>query len=206
MIQSPLNDKLKQSEILLSTINANRLSNEIKVIEAMTFLRQIIDEHEKTMLQQIQNFETTEKKLIEEYKSRLDNQFKILDFQRGALAILLSTNDQLRLLQNKSEFVDYVNRITEILNKSQLPIGTDYHITGLELLQTLEQQIRQCAHLTQIIQFTTDEKSQLEELIVKYQTSEEVNLKGQHLTDHNIYIVVEIFKKSIVRTPSSFNR
>jgi len=174
----------------------------------MTFLRQIIDEHEKQMLQDIENFQREENQLIQEYKIKLENQLKYSDLQNEAFKLIISVNDQIRLLKNKLQFFNYIYQTTEILEKLKIPMGIDYHISGLGQLQSLKEQIIQCARVTEtskeIMQIFTDEKPQIDKFIAQYQSSEEVDLKGQSLTDQNIPIILEILKKSTVRIHLSF--
>jgi hypothetical protein len=166
----------------------------------MTFLRQIIDEHEKKMLQDIEKFQIEENQLIEKYKKELENQLNYFDLQKKIFNLFISINDQIRLLKNKSEFFVYINQTSEILDKLQRPIGIDYNINGLGQLQNLKEQILQCAKVTEssktIMQFSVDEKPQIEKLI----TLQEVNLNGQSLTDQNMHMIVEILEKNTVRT------
>jgi len=166
----------------------------------MTFLRQIIDEHEKKMLQDIEKFQIEENQLIEKYKKELENQLNYFDLQKKIFNLFISINDQIRLLKNKSEFFVYINQTIEILDQLQRPIGIDYNINGLGQLQNLKEQILQCAKVTEtsktIMQFSVDEKPQIEKLIAL----QEVNLNGQSLTDQNMHMIIEILEKNTVRT------
>jgi hypothetical protein len=169
----------------------------------MTSLRQIIDEHEKQMLQNIENFQKEKTREIQDYKKQLENQLKNFDLQKYFFDLHILINDQIRLLKNKSTFFNYIHQINEQLEELQLPTGIDYHITGRGLLNNIKELIQQCARVTetskQIISIS-DQGSQMEKLIAQYQTNQEVDFSRQSLTDQNIHIVIEILKKTNVST------
>lgn len=166
----------------------------------MTFLRQIIDEHEKQMLEDIENFQRQEIQQIQRYKIDLNNRLKYFDLHKNSLNLLISINDQIRLLKNKSTFLNYINQTNEQLEELQVPTGIDYHISGEGLSHTIKELIHQCVRVTesskQII--SMDEGPQLERLIAKFQENSEVDLSRQSLNDENIHIIIEILKKATV--------
>jgi S-adenosylmethionine synthetase len=179
-------------------------TNKTKITEAMTSLRQIIDEHEKEMLEDIENYRREENHQIDQYKIKLENQLKVSNLQRQALKLIISVNDQIRLLKNKFEFLSYINQTNDILQKLQIPIGIDYHISGLEHLQNIKEQIILYGTITEtskeVMPIFIDKKPEIEKLIEQYQTNQEVNLDKRSLTNQNMSIVVEILKKCTVMT------
>lgn len=203
MIKSSLNNKITEANTSLDRINTNSELNKKKVIDAMTFLREIIDEHEIQMLQDIENFQKQENQQIEKYKIKLENQLNNSNLQKQAFDLFISINDQIKLLKNKKQFIYYINQIDQILHKLETPNQINYYIQGIYLLENIKQQIIQCAtvteHSNQITKLFTDEKFTIEKLIEQYRTAEEVNLDKQSLSDQQIHFIIDIMKNNIVR-------
>jgi hypothetical protein len=183
-------------ETLIKAIDDDSNSHKNKIIEAMTLLRKIIDEHEKTMLQQILMIEQEEKTKLEDSKAPLKNELQNFNMQKATFEILLSTKNHAKLLQSKQRFDDYFNKTKGTLNSLKMPTRTQYCLDGLDQLQTITKQVMDC---TKYIKMPPYCNAQLEKLINDNLIIKELNLKGQKLMDADMEIVADGLRKSTVR-------
>jgi hypothetical protein len=180
-------------EAFITAIDTDSKSSRKKVTETMASMRQIIDAHEKTMLQHISTIEMKQKKLMEGYKTPLKNELKSLSMKNAKLKILLSSQDHTKLLQVKQEFDAYVNKTNETLQTLEMPTRTYYHLQGLDQLQELKEKILQCEQYVKYI------NPRLEKKIADNKRNQTLSLEENGLTDFDMKIVADTLRNNAVR-------
>ena len=106
-------------------------------------LRLLIDKHEKTVIQQIEESTSKQKEQVEQYEKRLRSEQQNLNVQRALFETLKSTGNNTKLLQFKQQFTDYSSRTFENLSALELPTPATCHIEGLNQFEELKENILQ---------------------------------------------------------------
>ncbi|CAF3992518.1 unnamed protein product [Rotaria sordida] len=194
-IQSSLEYRCNQADILINAIDNDCESSRLKIAEAMTLLREIIDRHEKTVLQQISTIEEEQKKQLEDYKNPLKNELQHLNIQKATFEMLITSNNSTKLLQMNQEFDDYMNKTNATLITFRIPTRTEYHLEGLDQFQILKQKIEQYGRYVEIPPYHNLE---LEQFISENRTKQKFDLTGRNLTDLDMKIVADVLKESTV--------
>ncbi|CAF4855062.1 unnamed protein product [Rotaria sp. Silwood1] len=194
-IQSSLEYRIKQAEILINAVDNNSKSNQKKITNIMTLLRETIDEHEEAMRQQILTIEKEQKKQLEDYKTPLKHELQNLNIQKVTFEMLFSSKNYIKLLQTKQEFDDYVNKTNGTLKSLQMPSRTEYYLEELGQLQFIQEKIKQCGRYVEVPPY---HNAQLEKLIAENGKKQTLNLKGKNLTDSDMKIVADLLRKSTV--------
>ena len=161
----------------------------------MRSLHQIIDEHEKKMLQQILTIEQEGKKKIEDYKTPLKCELRNLNIQKATFEILLFSENQTKLLQAKQGFNDYINKTNGTIKSLQMPRRTRYCLEGLHHLQTIKDKITECGRCAIMSSYRN---SELEKIINDHGTKQKINLKGRYLIDSDMTIVANVLQNRTV--------
>jgi hypothetical protein len=187
---------MNQVETLINAVDVDSNSHQKKITEAMTLLRKIMDEHEKTMLQQILTIQQEEKTKLEKSTTPLKNELQNLNTQKATFEILLSSKNHAKLLQSKQGFDEYVNKTSGTLNSLKMLTRTQYCLDGLDQLQTIKEKVTE---YTRYVKMPPYRNPQLEKLINDNQTKQELNLQGQQLIDADMEIVADVLRKSTVR-------
>ncbi len=197
-----MNDKVNRTDSSLTSVNNDHRSNKILITETMEHLRQVILEHEKEILEKIQNIETNENKLMNGFKTRLDNELESLHKQQKILEILLDSKDPTKLMRAGQGFIFYINRINRILDELRLPAKHEYSVKGIELRQIIRENILECGRLEDLRR-TSDDKTyqnpQLKKLLDDSQTKQEWDLGAKILTDRDMEIVADALQNNTVR-------
>ncbi|CAF4180745.1 unnamed protein product [Adineta steineri] len=163
------------------------------VKETMSLLRQMIDDREKTIVQEIINVETKQRKQIENCKIPLGNQLQFLNLRKAILDMHLIIKDHTTLLKAKEEFDDYLKKTNETLESLQIPTRIIYHSQGLKQLQQLKEEI--LVH-GQYVEYNNPE---LQKLMMDNGTNEKLDLENKQLIDHDMTIVADVLRKTKVR-------
>ena len=178
-------------------------ANKSKVSNAMNYLRQMIDEHEKQMLQDIENFHREELQQIDKYRMDLNNQWDYFQFHKQTFRFFIQMNDRVRLLRNQVKFSDYISQTKNILQEIETPKGIDYQINGLEHLQSIKPFLLRCATVEdirqEIIPLPIEQSINWEKFIDKYQTEEEIDLSKQFKNDQSLQYALQMLTKANVR-------
>ncbi|CAF3894556.1 unnamed protein product [Rotaria sordida] len=194
-IQSALEYRHNQADILINVIDSDCKYSRLKIAEAMTLLREIIDRHEKTVLQQISTIEEEQKKQLEDYKNPLKNELHNLNIQKATFEMLITSNNSTKLLQMNKKFDDYMNKTNATLISFRIPTRTEYHLEGLDQFQILKQKIEQYGRYVEIPPY---HNSELEQFIAENRTKQKFDLTGRNLTDLDMKIVADVLKESTV--------
>ena len=168
----------------------------------MLDLQNTIDQHRSRILQQIESIERNNSQQIEDFKNRLQNELKYLQAKKIALDVLVSSRDQIRLLNTGKDFLDYVNQRNRALYRLQIPNIHNYHIEGIDQFPVIKRYILECGrvieNLRQLDQEITLHNPELEKLIADQQTFEEWNFGGYILIDHDMKIVANALQNNTV--------
>ncbi|CAF3549307.1 unnamed protein product [Rotaria sordida] len=194
-IQSALEYRCNQADILINAIDNDCKSSRLKITEAMTLLREIVDRHEKTVLQQISTIEQEQKKQLEDHKNPLKNELHNLNIQKATFEMLITSNNSTKLLQMNKEFDDYMNKTNATLISFRIPTRTEYHLEGLDQFQILKQKIEQYGRYVEIPPYHNLE---LEQFIAENRTKQKFDLTGRNLSDLDMKIVADVLKESTV--------
>jgi hypothetical protein len=163
--------------------------------EVMGSLREIIDQHEKTMMQQVLTTEKDQRKRFEDYRTLLKSELQSLNTQKATLEVLLSSGNQTKLLQSSKRFVEYVDKTSGTLKSLSMPTRTHYCLQGLDQLRILREKILQCG---KYIETPPYRNPQLEEIIAENRMKQELNLSDKSLTDLDMIIVTDLLRSSTV--------
>ena len=186
-LQSSFEKEKLESEAMIGRIQKKSEVNKRKVMDAMKYLRDLVDEHEKQMYEEIENFQREEMKQMEEYQMKLKNYFNNFHFQNHSFQFFLQTNDQFYLLKNQIHFSNYLSQTKDQFNRLQIPSGIDYQINGLEYQDRIKQLILQYGVIQEI-----------SSPIQPKENSEELDLTGQDFQS-----AMEILKKNTVKCRSN---
>ena len=187
--------RVNRADKLINTVDNESRSNRIKITEAMISLRELINEHEDAILRQISTNENEQKKQLEDYKTKLNNELQNVNMQKVAFEMLISSKDHMKLLQSKQRFDDYVNNTNGTLKSLSTPTATEYCLQGLDQLENLKEKIAQCGQYVQIPPYCNP---QLEQLMTDNRTAQTLNLSNRNLTDLDMQIVANVLRKSKV--------
>lgn len=186
-LQSSLEKDKLESEELKRKIAKKCEMNKREVMNAMKYLRDLLDEHEKQMYEEIENFHREEMKEMEEYQMKLNNFFNNFHLQNHSFQFFLQTNDQFNLLKNQIHFSNYLSQTKDQFNRIQIPHGIDYQINGLEYQHRIKELILQYA----VIQEKTNLSSQIQQ--------SDYSKEDLDLTEQDFHSAIEIVKKNSVR-------
>lgn len=183
-----LQSSLKKEQVdcgeMLNRIHEKCQMTKRKVRNAMKYVRDLLDEHEKQMDEEIENFQREELKAIEDYQMKLKNSLDYFHFQNRSFQFFIQTNDQFNLLNNQIHFLHYLSQTKNQFNRFQIPSEIDYQIHGLELQQTIKELILQYG----IIQEKTQISSQ-----------SQTNFEDLDLTEQNFNSAMEILRNNPVK-------
>jgi hypothetical protein len=163
--------------------------------EVIGSLREIIDQHEKAMMQQVLTAEKNQKKQFEDYKTLLKSELQSLNTQKVTLEVLLSSKNQTKVLQSSKRFVEYVDKTSGTLKSLRMPTRTNYCLQGLDQLQIFGEKILQCGKYIEAPPYRNPE---LEKIIADNRTKQELNLSDKSLTDSDMIIVTGLLRNSTV--------
>jgi hypothetical protein len=168
----------------------------MEIKEATASLRQIIDEHEKAILEKISINEKQEKIHLEDYKTPLTNELQNLNLQRVTFEMLTLSKNYPMILQTVQRTDDYVNNTNDTLKSLQLPNRNEYFLKGLDQLENLKVLIGQCGRYVHV---PPRRNPQLEKILVDNRTQQKLDLSDKNLIDSDMKIVANVLKKSTVR-------
>jgi hypothetical protein len=163
--------------------------------EVIGSLREIIDQHEKAMMQQVLTAEENQRKQFEDYKTLLTCELQTLNTQKATLEVLLSSKNQTKLLQSSKRFAEYMDKTSGTLKSLSIPTRTNYCLQGLDQLQILGEKIIQCGKYIEAPPYRNPE---LEKIIADNQTKQELGLSDKNLTDLDMMIVANLLRNSTV--------
>ena len=107
----------------------------------MKSLRRIIDEHEKAVLQQISDTETSQTKIMVDYRSRMQAELGTLNQQIADFTMIVKARNPTKLMQAEQRFDEFTKGADGQLKKLALPAITEHHLGGLDKLPVLKEGI-----------------------------------------------------------------
>ncbi|CAF0749721.1 unnamed protein product [Adineta steineri] len=141
---------------LLPKVKHDDKSNNDEIADSMNSLEKFIVEYRLT----------NEVKNMEDFQIRLQNE----------LEILLSSNDQIKLLRAIQGFSIYINRL---LNGLKITTKHAYSLEGIDKLRDIRNNIIKCGEVVETPKHTRFHNSQLEKLIPDNQIPQEWNFGYQ---------------------------
>ncbi|CAF1516181.1 unnamed protein product, partial [Adineta steineri] len=156
LIQSILNHGFKQVETLNIEVNHVKQINQTRINELAKTIRQIIDDYEKTVIEQIEENTNGDKKQIAEYEKHLQNQQQNLNMRRALYKTLKLTHNHTRFLQLKQELLGYINKACVDLDRLKLPVATNWDIDDFN---KLKENILQFEHVDEATQHQSGDPS-----------------------------------------------
>jgi hypothetical protein len=178
----------------------NEIDNDSKssrsiIAEFIGSLREIIDQHEKAMMEQVSKAEKDQRKQFEDYKTLLRCELQSLNTQKATLEVLLSSKNQTKLLQSSKRFVECVDKTNGTLKSLSIPTRTNYYLQGIDQLKILGEKILQCGKYIEVPPYRNP---QLEKIIDDHRTKQELDLSDKSLTDSDMIIVADLLRNSTV--------
>ena len=194
MIQFNLNNRLKLPDILKNEIDYVTVLSLKKLSEGLESLRQIIDDHEKAIIQQIEENATKQRKRTEEYEKQLQNEQQNLNIQSALFETLKLTKNNTKLLQLKQELTDYVHKTFKDLVALETPNATGYSIEGLDKLEELKENILEYGRFVESPPYSNPE---LMESI--NQTKSTLYVGHRSLNTQDLKIIINVLQNNLVR-------
>jgi hypothetical protein len=167
----------------------------LQIAEVIGSLREIIDQHEIAMTQQVLTVQKDQRKQFEDYKTLLTCELQSLNTQKVTLEVLLSSKNQTTLLQSSKRFVEYMDKTSRTLKSLSIPTRTEYCLEGIDELQILGRRISECG---KYIEAPPHRNPELEKIIANNRTKQEFNLNDKKLTDLDMMIVANLLRSSTV--------
>lgn len=170
---------------MITDIEEESKSNQEKVTAEMTTLRQLIDEHEQTLLENIQETEQAQKRLIEEYKRQLQGQQHKLNKEIMGLMVISQNKQLTRRRETKTTFDNYIRETELKLIELRPRTRIEHHLVGLDKIREIEVQIRNINLEVQ----SKHKNDPLQQQIVGGRNQATLNLANSNLNDLDMKIV-----------------
>ncbi|CAF3599181.1 unnamed protein product [Rotaria socialis] len=196
-IQSSLEYRINQADSIINETITHCQSSRLQITEAIASLREIINTHERNMLEKISATEQEQKKQLEDFKNPLKNELQNLNMQKAIFEILVTSNNHTKILQIKKDFDNYIHKTKGTLKSLQISTKTEFSVQGLDQLQFLKQEIEQYGKYIQIPAY---HNSELEQFISQNRKKQKMNLNNRNLNDSDMKILVDILKESTTLT------
>jgi hypothetical protein len=170
---------------MITEIETESESNQTKVTATMASLRQIINEQEQVLLENIRNVEKDQKKTVEVYKCRLQGEQQSLIEQVFNFVDVSKDKQPKKLLDAKQPFENYMKQTDSNLLELRPLRRTKNYIPGLEKIKEMEAQIRNIS----LVPVPKHENQQLKQLIANSLDKSTLNLPSLQLTDLDMEII-----------------
>ncbi|UJR09045.1 hypothetical protein I4U23_013293 [Adineta vaga] len=186
-VQSCLSYRSKRVDKMILEVEKESQSNQVKVSETMQNLRQLINEQERVLLENIRQDEKTQRTSIEEYKRLLQGEQHGLIEQVLNFVVVAKDKQPKKLLDARQPFENYIKRTNEKLLELKPLSRIKKHIVGFDKLNELEMQIRNMK-LENTAEYTNQ---QLQQKIANSPDRSTLNLSSSALTDLDMEIVAK---------------
>ena len=185
---------------LIAEIDYLTQSNLTKFSEGIELLRQIIDEHEKAGIQQIEEMGSKDKKKIEEYEKHLQNEQHIFHVQNALFQTLECTDNNTKLLQLKQKFSEYTKKTIQDLSALHPPIITDLRLEGFDRLETLKKSIHKYGRYVQV---PRSKRTHVRKHIFLNSRRAKLSVHHQKLIGQDMKLVIDALRCNLVRPTGS---
>lgn len=165
-----MNYRTTQVDNMVAEIESESKVNQEKVSTTMAALRQLINEQEQVLLEQIKNTEKNEKKTIEEYKRNLQGEQQGLIEQIFNVIAIRRDRQPRKLLEAKQTFQEYITNMDARLVQLKPWTRKKQQVLGIDEIDKLKKAVEDVKvaevpkhvndKLTQLINNNTD-KSKL---------------------------------------------
>lgn len=190
-----LNYRSNRTEKMITEIEEESQSNQSKVTVAITSLRQLIDEHEKALLGNIQEAEKEQKNTIEEYKRQLQGEQQGLIEQVLSLVLVSKDKQPKKRKEAKTVFDDYIKRTDARLLELKPLSRIKHHVQDLDKIKEMEAQIRNI----KLEKLPKYQNQQLQQRITNNTDKSTLNLDSSKLTDLDMELVADELELNKVR-------
>jgi len=165
-----LNYRTARVDNMVAEVESESKINQEKVTTTMATLRQLINEQEQVLLEQIKNTEKDEKKTIEEYKRNLQGEQQGLIEQIFNVIAIRRDRQPRKLLEAKQTFQEYITNMDARLVQLKPWTRKKQQVLGIDEIDKLKKAVEDVKvaevpkhvndKLTQLINNNTD-KSKL---------------------------------------------
>ncbi|CAF0861618.1 unnamed protein product [Adineta steineri] len=146
--QTSLSQAIAQN-MPLTDMNEN--TNIQSITQTFDALHLMMDNFEKALKNQICIIEEKNKTLTESYLQQLILKQTIFSDHNRKFENILSTNDQMQLLEDKNSLTNYLQQLMTELRELKLSIKTGYRIEGVDQLQTSINNILKQARIVELV-------------------------------------------------------
>ena len=160
-------------------------TNQEKVTTAMASLRELIDQHERVLLEEIRNVGRDETKTVEQYKQKLQGEQQGLIVQIFNVVAVCKDKQPKKLLDAKRSLEDYIQKMDSSLLELKPLTRTKKHIQGIEQIKEVETQIRNL----KVEKEDKYENQQIQQRIANNPDKSKLNLASLQLKDADMEIV-----------------
>ena len=136
-----MNKLIDQANRSLANIQYASRSSADTFTEAFKSLREIIDEHEKAVLQQISDTEESQKKTMVDYRGRMQGELETLNQQIADFTMIVKAKSPTKLMQAEQRFDEFIKGADGQLKKLALPTIAEHHLEGLDKLSVVKEEI-----------------------------------------------------------------
>ena len=136
-----MNKQIDQANGSLTNIQSASRSSADTFTEAIKSLREIIDEHEKAVLQQISDTEESQTKIMVDYRSRMQAELETLIKEIADFTKIVEAKNLTKLMEAEQRFDGFIKGADEQLKKLALPSIAEHHLEGLDKLPALKEEV-----------------------------------------------------------------
>ena len=186
-VQLCLNYRANRTEKLITEIEDESKSHQEKITADMENLRQLINDRERNLKEDIQRVEQEQKRPIEEYKRQLQGEQQKLIKEVLGFMIVSQNKQRTRRMEAKTLFDNYIRETELKLIELRPRTRIKHHLVGLDKIREIEAQIRN-------IKLETKPKHKndtLQQRIVASRNQATLDLVNSNLNDSDMEIVAQ---------------
>jgi methionyl-tRNA formyltransferase len=180
---------------MVTEIENESKTNQEKVTTTMASLRQLIDDQEQVLLEQIRNVEINDKEPTQEYKRNLQVEQQGLVEQILNVMAVWKDKQPKKLLEAKQSFDKYIQKMDSRLLELKPLTRIKNHLTGIEEIKEIETQIRNM----KLEKLPKHKNEQLQQRIANNPDRSKLNLFNLKLNDMDMEIVANEMAMNNVR-------
>ena len=182
-----MNYRSNRTEQLITEIEEESKSNQEKVTAEMDTLRQLINQHEQALIENIQQAEHEQKGPIAEYKQQLQGEQQGLIKEILGFMVVSQTKQLTKRREAKTIFDNYIKQTELKLIELRPKTRIKHNVTGLDKIREIEAQIRNIKLETEANYVNT----QLKQRIDAGKNQATFNLSGSNLNDQDMELMAQ---------------
>lgn len=174
---------------VITEIEEESKFNQSEVTKAMASVRQLIDQHESVLIEDIQRIEKVQRESIEKYKQQLQGEQQGLIEQIKTFMVVCQDKQPKKRKEAKIVFDDYIKKVDAKLLELKPQTKIKQHVVGLR--QIMETEIKDQIQKIKIGKDPNDEneKQILQQRITSNPNKATLNLGSSQLKDLHMEIV-----------------